>query len=105
MYGSVWIAILRRELAADGLRFGVTDLDAGVLQQTAPRGLTQRASRVVFNRGFDGIHYPSRYGHDVRNWALFEPFKIQPQEVAPVDLADPDLQQALAIHCLEVGLE
>jgi len=29
---------------------------------------------VVFNNGFDGIHYRPRFGHDVRNWALFEPF-------------------------------
>ncbi len=97
---SEWIGILRRELAPDCVRLGVTDLDAGVLQQAAPRALTQRASRLIFNRGFDGIHYRSRYGHEVHNWALFEPFKIDQEEVAAVDLRDPDLRRALAIHGL-----
>jgi hypothetical protein len=102
MYGSEWIGMLRRELAADCIQFGIADLDAGILQQSASRPLTQRASRVAFNRGFDGIHYRSRYGHDVSNWALFEPFKIEPREIAAIDLSDADLQQALAIHRLEL---
>ena len=104
MYGSDWIGILRRELAAECIQFRIEDLDASVLQHAAPRSLTQRASRVAFNRGFDGIHYRSRYGHDVRNWALFEPFKIEPKEVAAVDLTDPDLQCALTIHGLKLGV-
>ena len=103
MYGSEWIGILRPELAVDCLHLGVAELDAGVLQ-SAPRRLTQRASRIAFNRGFDGIHYRSRYGYEVRNWALFEPFKIEPKEVAPIDLTDPDLLQALAIHRLELDV-
>jgi hypothetical protein len=77
LYGSEWIGILRRELAADCLALGVNDLDA-VLQASAPRRLTQRASRIAFQAGFNGIHYRSRYGHDVENWALFEPFKLSP---------------------------
>ena len=47
-----------------------------VLQQTAPRILTQFVHRIVFNSGFAGIYYRSKYGHDIENWALFEhPFK------------------------------
>jgi hypothetical protein len=45
----------------------------------------------------------SRYGHHICNWALFEPFKINPKGAARLDLADPDLQEALAIHHLQLG--
>jgi hypothetical protein len=79
---------------------GISELDAGALQQPTSRPLTQRVSRVVLNNGFDGIHYRSRFGHDVRNWALFEPFKIDPQQVTPIDPVDADLRTALAIHGL-----
>lgn len=102
IYRSEWIGILRHELAADCVELGVDDIDAGVLESSPSRSLTQLASRVVFNGSFDGIHYRSRYGHDVRNWALFEPFKIEPKEVHAVDRHDPDLQQALAVHHLRL---
>jgi hypothetical protein len=98
VYSSDWIGILRQTLAGFCLALGIPELDAGALQQPTSRPLTQRVSRVVFNNGFDGIHYHSRFGHDVRNWALFEPFKIGPQQAAPIDPGDPDLQAALAIH-------
>ena len=68
---SEWISRLRVVLAGNLLRFGTEDLDASVLQMTAPRGLTQLASRVVFSEGLAGIYYRSKYGHDVENWALF----------------------------------
>jgi RES domain len=103
LYGSEWIGILRRELAVDSLELGVADIDAAVLQWSIPRTLTQRVSRLVFRRGFDGIHYRSRYGHDIRNWALFEPFKLSPRETVAVDLDDADLAKALAIHRLRIG--
>jgi len=103
LYSSEWIAILRRELAADCLELDLADLDASALQRSIPRALTQRASRLVFRRKFDGIHYHSKYGHEIQNWALFEPFKISLQDVAPIDLADPELARALAIHRLQIG--
>jgi hypothetical protein len=81
-------------------RVGVSELDATVIEQSTSRPHTQRASRLIFNSGFDGIYYRSRYGQDVHNWALFEPFKIDPQHVAPIDLMDVDLQSALMIHGL-----
>jgi len=101
VYSSDWIGILRKELAGFWIAFGFAELDAGALQPTS-RPLTQRVSRVVFNNGFDGIHYCSRFGHDVRNWALFEPFKIDPQLVTPIDPVDSDLQAALTIHGLRL---
>jgi hypothetical protein len=103
LYGSEWIGLLRRELAADCMKLGITELDASTLQRSIPRALTQRASRIAFRRGLDGILYYSKYGHDILNWALFEPFKLSPKGAAPIDLADPDFLRALAIHHLQIG--
>jgi hypothetical protein len=72
-----------------------------VLQMTAPRNLTQLVSRVVFSEGSSGIYYRSKYGHDVENWALFEPFQINAQDPEPIRLDDPDLQRALRLHSLK----
>ena len=103
LYGSEWIGLLRHGLARDCVELGISEVDASVLQRSAPRMLTQCASRLVFRRGFDGIYYRSKYGHDIRNWALFEPFKLYPQRTAPIDVADPELVRALAIHGLRIG--
>jgi hypothetical protein len=103
IHGDEWIAILRRDPAADRVQLGMAELNAGVLEQSGLRALTQRASRLVYNSAFDGIRYLSRYGHRICNWALFEPFKINPKGAAPVDLSDPDFQEALAIHHLQLG--
>jgi hypothetical protein len=92
---SEWISRLRVALAGHLVRFGTEDLDASVLQMTAPRGLTQLASRVVFSEGIAGIYYRSKYGHDVENWALFEPFQIAVKDPHSVRVDDPDLQHAL----------
>ena len=62
---SEWISRLRVALAGHLVRFGAKDLDASVLQMTAPRGLTQLASRVVFSEGIAGIYYRSKYGHKI----------------------------------------
>jgi hypothetical protein len=103
IYGGEWIAILRRDLAADCAKRGIAELNAGVLEQPGLRELTQRASRLVYHGAFDGIRYFSRYGHHICNWALFEPFKILPKGAAPLDPRDPDFQEALAIHHLRLG--
>jgi hypothetical protein len=50
----------------------------------------------VFNDGFAGIYYRSKYGHDVENWALFEPFQIKITNSESIRADDPDLQRALA---------
>jgi hypothetical protein len=101
LYGSEWIGV-RRELAVDCLRLGIKDIDAAILGRSAPRILTQCASRVTFRRGFDGIHYRSRYGHEIGNWALFEPAKLFPLGSIPINLADPDLARALVIYNLQI---
>ena len=70
IYASKWVSSLRIELADDALQLGLQDVDASVLQQAVPRIITQKASRNIYERGFDGIFYRSRYGHDLENWAL-----------------------------------
>jgi len=98
---SEWLSRLRNSLAGVLGRFGLDDLDASVLQQTAPRILTQLVSRIVFSKGFAGICYRSKYGHDIENWAIFEPFQIKVQDLEPIRPSDPDLQRALQLHSLK----
>ena len=98
---SDWISRLRVLLVVDLLRFGIEDLDASILQKTAPRILTQSVSRIAFNDGLAGIRYLSRHGHDIENWALFEPFQINVKEHQTIRRDDPDLQRALQLHTLK----
>lgn len=99
--GSEWISRLRKLLAIHLEKFGLEDFDASVLQQTAPRILTQFVSRIVFYDDFAGIYYRSKYGHHIENWALFEPFQIELKSVQTIQPDDPDLQQALLLHGLK----
>jgi hypothetical protein len=96
------ISRLRIVLAGHLQRFGFDDLDASVLQMAAPRNLTQLVSRVVFSEGLAGIYYRSKYGHDVENWALFEPFHINVKDSESIQSDDPDLQRALRLHGLKI---
>lgn len=98
---SEWISRLRKSLATHLSRFGVEDIDASVLQKTAPRTLTQFVSRIVFHAGFSGIYYLSKYGHDIENWALFEPFQINVRDPETISVEDQDLQLALGLHSLK----
>ncbi len=98
---SEWISRLRKLLATHMEKFGVDDVDASILQKTAPRILTQFVSRIVFSAGFAGIYYLSKYGHDIENWALFEPFQIKVKAPEPIRRDDPDLQRALQLHSLK----
>ncbi|HXZ41150.1 MAG TPA: RES domain-containing protein [Terriglobales bacterium] len=98
---SEWISRLRTVLAGYLKTFGIGDLDASVLQMTAARGLTQLVSRVAFSEGLAGIYYRSKYGHDVENWALFEPFQVNVRASETIRSDDADLQQALRLHGLK----
>jgi hypothetical protein len=98
---SEWISRLRTVLAGHLERLGLDDLDASVLQMTAPRNLTQSVSRFVFSEALAGIYYRSKYGHDLENWALFEPFQITVKDSESIRPEDPDLQRALRLHGLK----
>jgi hypothetical protein len=98
IYAANWVAHLRGALSGECLKLGLADLDVAVLQQGHPRRLTQLASLEIYKAGLSGIYYRSRYGHDLENWAIFEPFDIEvtaaPEAIKP---NDPDLQRACAI--------
>jgi hypothetical protein len=66
-------------------------------KKTVPRTLTQFVSRSVFNAGFSGIYDLSKYGHDIENWALFEPFQIAVRNPSRLLVADDGLQCALRL--------
>jgi hypothetical protein len=100
---SEWISRLRRDLASVLIELGMADFDASVLQRSGPRILTQRVSEFVYGEGFDGIRYLSKYGHDIENWALFEPAELTSIVREPIPPNDPDLMEALRIFGLTVG--
>lgn len=100
---SVSIGYLRSIMAGELLAFGIGELDASTLQFTAPRLLTQKIARMMYESKFNGIYYRSKYGHDQDNWAIFEPFKIKPQANSTISADDPDLKRALGIHSLRLA--
>lgn len=100
---SEWIAHLRGRVAKECLACGIRDLDAAALQQTAPRRLTQVVSREVYALDFEGIAYLSKYGAELDNWALFEPFLLRNQQSREIPAGDPDLAAALDRHRLRMA--
>jgi hypothetical protein len=101
---SVSIGRRRTALVKELLALGIKELDASTLQFTAPRPLTQRIARMAYEWKFDGIYYRSKYGHDLDNWAIFEPFKIKPLANSAIRRNDPDLRRALKIHSLRLAV-
>jgi hypothetical protein len=92
-----WIANLRVKLVPYAGKFGLKDVDASVLQSTTSRALTQLVSRLVYEDGAVGIRYLSKYGHDLENWAFFEPVMISSQRTEALKEDDPDLVSALTL--------
>ncbi|MGC2108040.1 MAG: RES domain-containing protein [Candidatus Korobacteraceae bacterium] len=105
IYGAEWIAALRRKLGSECLRLGFPDLDAVALQSPSPRILTQLASRVVYDMGLAGVYFRSRYGHNLENWALFEPCRIGGMRSDRVGRDHPALKEALRILGLKFESE
>lgn len=102
IYTSAWIAHLRPRLADECLRLGLQELDAALLQSAAPRRISQLASREAYDLGCPGIYYRSRYGHDLENWAIFEPFPIHPKDFRQIRHNDESLGKALEILGLKL---
>jgi hypothetical protein len=100
--GMECIAALRMKLATMLIGLGIPDLDASVLQRTGPRSLTQSVSDVIYKEGFSGIRYLSKYGHDIENWALFEPAYLTDKVANDIKPDDPDLLDAFRIFNLEI---
>jgi hypothetical protein len=99
------LATLRVALATTVVELRLGDVDASAIRISVPRTFTQAISRYVYDTGrFDGVCYRSRYGDDVENWAIFEPFTaIRPHaSPQPVEINDPDFVAALLIHRLSI---
>jgi hypothetical protein len=103
IYATGWVSHLRRSLAAEALRLGVKDIDLSTLEKAEPRRLTQLASRQAYRLNFAGVFYPSRYGHSLENWALFEPFPLRDPISEEFSEDDPDLLEALRLHGIRLG--
>jgi hypothetical protein len=99
---SDWIATLRRKLAPLLINLGIPDFDASVLQRSGPRLLTQNVSEIVYSEGLDGIRYLSKYGHDIENWALFEPAALTAAAASSIRADDRDLRQAMRMFHLAI---
>jgi hypothetical protein len=97
IYAAEWISLLRRKLVSECLRMGLRDLDASGLQNSSPRTLTQLVSRIVYDMGLAGVYYRSRYGHNLENWALFEPCRIHRTKSRRVTTNDEALAEAMEI--------
>jgi hypothetical protein len=101
------LAALREALAASVVRHGLDDLDAAAIRLHAPRRFTQEISRHVYectaadgSRAFQGIHYLSRLGDDIGNWAICEPALIEALDREDLRRDDPDLTRALELFGL-----
>jgi hypothetical protein len=103
IYGAEWIAHLGHRLAGECLLLGLHDLDASVLQRSAPRRLTQLASLEAWSKKFDGVYYRSRHGHDLENWALFEPFRFSHASADAIATDDSTFLEALRILELKLA--
>lgn len=99
---------LRRRFSEDVVEFGLADLDAAAIRLVAPRRLTQRMSRTIYEcsvgdrRQYSGIAYLSRFGDEIQNWAIFEPGEINVTDAIDVRPSDADLISALSILGLTI---
>lgn len=98
-----WISRLQLRMTPHLRRFGLKDFDASTIQSSENREITQMISRFVYESGADGIAYPSKHGHDLKNWAIFEPFRIQIKGSEPLTVDDPDLLKCLSLLHLKIG--
>lgn len=75
------------------------DYDAAVLLSATPREFTQSISRYLFENGFAGIAYRSRFALEELCVAFFEGrHALHKQSVAAIAPDDVDLSAALRLH-------
>jgi hypothetical protein len=102
IYATGWVSHLRQRLSKLAIELDMRDVDTATLQRDIPRAFTQHASYEVWLAELDGIYYRSRYGHNLENWALFEPFHLTNVTSTPLNLIDQDLGLALKILGLQI---
>lgn len=103
IYNSAWIDRLRIKFLPLLKTFGLSDLDASVLQTSTPRAITQKVSRFIYEEKLNGIKYPSKFGNDIENWAFFEPVSVHRESTDIIKPDDSDFIRAMALHHLKLG--
>jgi hypothetical protein len=96
VYEARWIG----QMVARGAELAMDRIDLSVLMQDSPRSLTQQVSAMVREIALDchGVRYLSRFGTDLENWAIFEPFTVLiPVESEQITAEDPELLRALQL--------
>ncbi len=79
----------------------LTDYDASTLLSGNPRRFTQELSRYVYDAGFAGIVYRSRFAPDEFCVALFEGrHEVRDDDAREIMRDDADLRQACDLHHL-----
>lgn len=108
------LSLLRSRLAARGIHYGLSDIDAAAIRLVAPRSFTQEVSRFVHEYRTEGveplagIRYQSRLDDGTSNWAIFEPMSDSPAPLRsasaePIQPDDPDVIRAAALLGLLIG--
>lgn len=97
------IGVLRIQAADICITHSIQDVDLSALCSSTPRAFTQAISRFIYERDHAGVRYLSKYGADIENWAVFEPFdRVIPHASDRISPKDEDLRQALEIHGLRL---
>ena len=108
------LLLLRSRLAARGIHYGLSDIDAAAIRLIAPRGFTQEVSRFVYEcrtEGVEplaGISYQSRLDDGTSNWAVFEPTSDSPEPlhalaIEPLRPDDPDVLHSVALLGIQIS--
>jgi len=98
VYCAEWLAYLRRRLEPGATQ----DFDLALLL-SQDRKLTQQVSTMAYQLGYDGVHYQSRHGSNLENWAMFEPFELDSAESVSLTVENESFQEAL--HLLNLRLD
>ena len=96
-----WIGWLRVRLSEYCAKAGVQELDTSAIL-SPNRQLTQEIARTIYIDGLSGIRYHSKFGYDIVNWAIFEPFRTSSTTENEISITDPDLLAACVIHGLQL---
>ena len=114
---SAWIGYLHHTFRGRLPDWGLAELDGSTLRSTTNEDATRAVSREVFVATtvagrplFDGITYESRFGCDVRCWAVFEHPNVAEKpwtaiDAAPIAPDDVDLLEACRIHGIRMASE
>ena len=107
------LGTLRPLFVASALRYGLADLDAGVLRLAAPRALTQRIASWLYDLHdgprdlLDGVRFESRHGDGLALVAIFErdddsdiPRRLSDIGPVQLDAGHTELREAFRIHRL-----